>query len=386
MKINNMKNFNVRNLFAVCLIAMFVISLIPLAFADDNASVRASATASANSGNPRKDLNEIRAAEKDQRDKMKDERQNFQQERKEDMQQMKENRQNFMQQRNESMQQIKEARQNFRQERNETMQKLKDEKEKLFQQRKDFMEKMKENTQERISILKEAQEAKRSGKANETVEKYKDFVSKTAGQWINELNDLKSKVQESKELSDQQKADITATIDAKIANITSLKVQIDASTTKDQLKDYTKQLRELKTDSFQRLFNLRVLSARIQGYTNRASEMQKRLDAISQRAKAKNVDISAEVSAFNTKIKDSSDKNAQAQLDISQVISLMKTAGNDAQAKSLMDNARDALKGATDSLKQAQETLKSIVGKLGAAGKSDVLAQASGSANATASS
>ena len=375
MKINNMKNFNVRNLFAVCLIAMFVISLMPLAFADNNASVRASATASANSGNPRKDLNEVRAAEKDQRDKMKNERDK-----------MKDERQNFQQERKDTMQQMKENRENFQQERNETMQKLKDEKEKLLQQRKDFMEKMKEKTQERISILKEAQEAKRSGKANETVEKYKEFVSKTAGQWINELNDLKSKVQESKELSDQQKADITAAIDAKISNITSLKAQIDASTTKEQLKDYTKQLRELKTDSFQRLFNLRVLSARIQGHINKAGELQKRLDAISQRAKAKNVDISAEVSAFNAKIKDASDKNAQAQSDISQVISLMKTAGNDAQAKSLMDNARDALKGATDSLKQAQETLKSIVGKIGAAGKSDVLAQASGSANATASS
>ena len=309
-----MKTHNMKNLFAVCLIAMFVISLVPLAFADNNVSAQGSTTASSSSGNPRQDLAAAREAAKEQR------------------------------------------------------------------------QKMKENREERINLLKEAQEARKAGKANETLEKYREFVSKTAGQWIKELKDLKSKIQESTELNDQQKADITATIDAKVANITSLKAQIDVSTTKDQLKEYTKQLRELRTESYKRMFNLRVLSARIQGHVNKAKELQKRLDAISQRAKAKNVDISAEVAVFNAKIKDASDKNAQAQSDIGQVIALMKTAGDNAQAKSLMDNARDALKGATDALKQAQETLRSIVNKIKSAGKVDVLAETSASANATASS
>ena len=207
-----MKKSNFKNLFAVCLIAMFIISLVPLAFADENVSAQGSAAVSASSGNPKQDLAAVREAAKEEKEKM------------------------------------KEDRQNFMQERNETMQKLKDEKEKLNQERKDFMEKMKENTQKRISILKEAQEARKSGKANETMEKYKEFVSKTAGQWISELNELKSKIQESTELTDQQKADITATIEAKVASITSLKAQIDASTTKDQLKEYTKQLRQLRTE------------------------------------------------------------------------------------------------------------------------------------------
>ena len=344
-----MKKSNFKNLFAVCLIAMFVISLVPLAFADENVSVRGSAAVSGSSGTPRQNLTALREAAKEEKEKMKEERQNF------------------------------------RKERNETMQKLKDEREKINQERKDFMEKMKENTQERISILKEAQEARKAGKENQTVEKYREFVSKTAGQWISELNELKSKIQESTELTEQQKTDITATIDVKVANITSLKAQIDASTTKDQLKDYTKQLRQLRTESYKRLFNLRVLSARIQGHINKASQLQKRLELLSQKAKAKGVDISAEVAAFNAKIKDASDKNAQAQSDIIQVIALMKNSGKDAQAKSLMDSTRDALKAATDSLKQAQETLKSIVNKIKSAGKAEVLVETSASANATAS-
>ena len=343
-----MKTNKIKNLFAVCLIAIFVTSLIPLAFADENTSVQTSV--SVNSGNPRQDLAAARDAAKDEREKMKEERQAF------------------------------------RQERNETMQKFKDEREKLNQERKDFMEKMKENTQERVTLLKEAQEARKGKRENETIGKYRAFVSKTAGQWIDELNELKSKVQESTELTEQQKADITATIDVKITSITSLKAEVDASTTKEQLKDYTKQLRELRTESYKRLFNLRVLSARIQGHINKASQLQKRLDLISQRAKTKNVDISTEVSAFNAKIKDASDKNAQAQSDIAQVIALMKASGDNAQAKTLMDGTRDALKAATEALKQAQETLKSIVNKIKSAGKADVLAEASVSANATASS
>ena len=241
---------------------------------------------------------------------------------------------------------------------NETIQKL-------ITDRKEFLQIDKSSKEERQQVLKEAKDAKKSGNINESIDKFKDFLIKTADQWITELNEIKSKVQEGKELSEQQKSDILSSIDSQVSSLNSAKGQIQATTTKDELKAAAKSLKESRADSFRRIFSLRILAARIEGHVNRAKILESRLDAIAQRAKKKNIDISSDVISFKNKIQATSDKNKQAQDKLSQVIAFMKNPSSDKERiKSLMDDARNLLKDSEQELKQAHEILKSIVSKI----------------------
>ena len=309
-----MKTSNIKNLFAICLIAMFVISLMPLAFADNaSTSTNTSITSSGQTGRGhgmRQDIIAARETNKENREK------------------------------------IKEMRTEIKEE------------------RKDFMEHIKATREDVLESLKAAREAKKSGNINETISKYKEFLLKTDNQRLEELNEAKTKIDESKELSDQEKSDIMTLIDAQISRLTTIKAQIEAATTKELIKDGAKSLREAKADSFRRFFSLRILSARIQGLVNRAKILGQRLDIIVDKAKSRNIDISSEVSSFKAKIAVASDKQSQAHDKLAQTILLMKGSGDKDQIKSSMDETRQLLKDAAQALKDAHEMLKSIVNKI----------------------
>lgn len=276
--------------------------------------------------------------------------------------------------RNKTNKEAREAeRESNKQEREAERESQKQRVETLRTEAKAFMEKRKAEREDRENVLKSAKEAKASGNRNETIAKSKEYLSKTVDQWINDLNYVKAKIQESTELTDQQKSDITSIIDDKVADLTAFKAKIDGATTKDEIKQLAKELKDKKVEGLRMLFNLRVLSARIQGHVNRAKNLEARLEKISERAKAHGVDITAEVASFKVKIAAANDKNTQATGKIAEALTLSKTAGYNDKAKGLMEEARNLLKDAEKSLKDAQDVLKSIVSKIKASGKPDIL-------------
>ncbi len=253
----------------------------------------------------------------------------------------------------------------------------------MKEERKDFMEQMKEDRKARLEVLKDARSAKKSGDMNTTVDKFKEFLSLTADQWMAELSELKAKIQESN-LSDAQKSDIIATIDLQIAEINATKATIDSATTKEELKDAAKMLKETKADHYRRAFSLRVLSARVQGHINKAESLEKRLEQLESKAAEKGINISAEVDAFNAYIDLASQKNKQAQDQMTAAIAYIK-AGDKEQAKTAMDEAHKLLKEAAEALKDARDELKSIVSKLKSA-KVDIEPSPTNSTNSSDSS
>ena len=284
---------------AVMMIAVFLFSLVPLAFADEGSddAVEASATASAETDDVkvavttservmtaeekaklleskeamRKEQERIKAARAQSKEAMEQEREKL----KAEMEIKREAMKDSIEAKREEMKQVREL----------SKENLKS----MMTERKEFMEKIKVEVKERHDTLELARKAKKEGKTNETINRYKEYLVKSVDHLTEELEHAKENIAEKTELLDSEKSEITTAIDAQIASLASLKAEISAATTKDQLKEVAKKLADSRAEHFRRYFSLRVLSARIQVEVNRAEVIEKRLETLSEKAKAKKI-------------------------------------------------------------------------------------------------
>jgi hypothetical protein len=227
----------------------------------------------------------------------------------------------------------------------------------------EFHEAAEQLTDERQK-LKEARD-KKDEKAS--LEHAKNYLLRTADALIKHLEKIKAKVQESENIADDTEAKIVAEIDAQIAEINAIKADAQAATTKEQIKEAAKKLREKwnKLKHLVRLYAERVVSARVEGLVNRGIVLEKKLDNVLAKAKEKNitVDVSAEMSQFSEKIALSKDKYTQAQAKLSAVLELKAGNATNEQVKAAADEAKALLKEARDAVKEAHDILKTIVQK-----------------------
>ena len=194
---------------------------------------------------------------------------------------------------------------------------------------------------------------------------------KAADLLIFHLEKLKINVQANENIPSDEEARIVAQIDAKITQISSLKTEVNAATTKEQIKQLAKNLREIWNDVKDTVIDLnsdRVISARVEGLVNRAKVLEKRLDQILAKANESNVtvDVSAEISMFSERIANAEDKEKQAQAKLTEAINISGTNQtiNKEKIKILRQDAHQLLMEANNFLKQAHEMLKLIVKKV----------------------
>ena len=217
---------------------------------------------------------------------------------------------------------------------------------------------------------KDLNEAIKDRNENKTIDSAKKFLSRASDALINHLEKIKTQVQESKNIPEDRVKKMVADIDAEIAAVKSIKAQAEAATTKEQLKEAAKKLREEwnKVKSLIKLHTDRLVSARVEGLVNQGLVLEKRLDSILAKAKEKGIEINvdAEVKSFSEKIGASRDTYKKAQAKISEALDL-RAKGEPAESdkiKQLLKDAEDMLKQARDSLKDAHEVLKTIVKKI----------------------
>ncbi len=235
-----------------------------------------------------------------------------------------------------------------------------------------------ENARERYEEAKEGlQDARQrlrhslqSGNQTGTFEHAKNYLLRTADALINHLEKIKTKAQENENIPDDKEVEIVAEIDAEIAEINSIKLEIEAATTREQIKELAKKLRdkwrELK--HIIRFHTYRIVAARVMGIVNQGLVLEKRLDKILANLNESgiDVDVDQEVEDFKDKINESRDLYKQAQGKLSEVIDL-RAAGEPADSetiKALLEEARDLLKQSRDALKEAHDLLKEIVKKI----------------------
>ena len=237
---------------------------------------------------------------------------------------------------------------------------------------KQRFENAKEKFNEAKETLKEERDAFKEAKENEDdaaiLEHSKNYLLRTAEALISHLEKIKAKIQESSQISDDGEAKMVAEIDAQITEINIIKAEIEAATTKEQIKEAAKKLRAKwnRLKHIARLHSERVVSARVEGLVNRGIVLEKKLDHILQKAEEKGIDadVSAEVEAFSSKIALAKDKYAQAQAKLESVLDLKAGNATNDQIKSAADEAKSLLKEARDALKEAHDILKEIVKKI----------------------
>lgn len=236
-----------------------------------------------------------------------------------------------------------------------------------FEKAKEDFKEAKDALNETRNRLREAKE-----KRDETaiINNSKTYLLRTADVLINHLEKIKAKVQESKNIANDTEAKIVAEIDARIAEINKIKADAQAATTKEQVKEAAKKLREVwsKLKTLINLYTERVVSARVEGIVNQELVLEKRLDNILEKEKEKGVevDVNSEMNQFSEKIATSRDKYKQAQDKLSEALDLKakNESADTEKIKTLVNEANELLKQARDSLKDAHEILKALVKKI----------------------
>ena len=231
-----------------------------------------------------------------------------------------------------------------------------------FEKAKEKFKEAKDELQDTRNKLREARSEE------EKLQHAKNYSLKVADVLIQYLEKVKAKVQESKNIDEARATQIVADIDLQISEITQIKVDIEAATTKEQVKDAAKKLREKwnKLKHITRLHAERVISARIEGLVNRGIVLEKKLDHILAKAEEKGIEInvSVEVAQFSEKIALAKDKYTQAQAKIASVIDLKAGNATNEQIRAVADEANALLKEARDAIKEAHSILKTIVSKI----------------------
>ena len=118
-------------------------------------------------------------------------------------------------------------------------------KEKLAQLKEKF-----ENAKEKFKAVKteltderqKLKDATEKGNSEEALAHAKAYLLKTADALINHLEKLKAKVQESANIPDAREKQIVTEIDAQITEVTAIKAEIEAAATKEQIKESAKKL------------------------------------------------------------------------------------------------------------------------------------------------
>lgn len=239
--------------------------------------------------------------------------------------------------------------------------------EELRERYEDVKEKYKEAKEDMHDARERLKHSLQDGNQTGAFEHAKTYLLRSADALINHLEKLKTKVQENENIPDDREAEIVAEIDVQISAINDIKVEIEAATTREQIKDAAKKLRDVwkKLKHIIKFHTQRIVAARVEGIVNNGLVLEKRLDKILANLN-ESTDVDVEVDNFKAKINLSRDKYRQAQDKLEEVLDL-RAAGESADSekiKALMEEAGQLLKEARDALKEAHEILKSIVKKI----------------------
>jgi len=231
-------------------------------------------------------------------------------------------------------------------------------------------EKFRESKDDLEDAREKLKESKEKHDDYATIENARAYLLKVSDALISHLEKIKAKVQENSNIEANVSARIVAEIDSQIADINSIRADVQSATTKEQIKEDASKLRK-KWNTLKHLIDLyskRVVSARVEGIVNQGLVLEKRLDHVLQEARDKNIslDVSAEVGVFSQKIADSKDRYTRAQAKISEALDLRFKGEPDdsSKIKALIDEANQLLKESRDSIKQAHDELKVIVKKI----------------------
>jgi hypothetical protein len=216
--------------------------------------------------------------------------------------------------------------------------------------------------QSREEAVKTKVEEFRAAAAERRLTILKDLCSKMADHRLRELESLKTKVKNSS-LATEEKNEILATIDAKIAAVNEVKSDCEGATTVEALKTLIRDLQtkhRLFHSVLPRLHALRALGrakAFIGRLTNHVATIQKHID----KAEARGCDVTDEEKAledYQAAVKEAQDHLAEAKKIIATFKDTEDPGGKRTELKTHMTAMKDALLKARDAHKKIIAGLK----------------------------
>lgn len=186
---------------------------------------------------------------------------------------------------------------------------------------------------------------------------------------IDDLNALNTRVQGLKNVSDTEKQSISASVQANISGLTSLKAKIDADTDASTAMTDAKSI----TGSY-RIYMLVVPQGHIAAAADRVAtivnmmtslqvKVQARLDA--EKAAGKDVSVAqGQMAVLTAAVADAGAKGQSAQGSVANLKPDQGDKTVQASNTAALKSARADIKTATGDLETARKTLKSIVGSL----------------------
>lgn len=199
----------------------------------------------------------------------------------------------------------------------------------------------------------------------------KQYLLNTIDALSSHLSSLDAQVQGTEELDDKDVRYNSETIQTLLIDLNDLRSKVESATTKDQLVQFSKDLKDLlkdvKEDSSFSIENIRA--GRVGEIVVRAEHLQAQLASIQDKYSqnlTNNTELNNLVNEFNTKIEDAKSKYNQALDKLSDAKLIKgKSLGNStnltiADKQQLIQDAHQLLVQAHEDLKDAHELLKQI--------------------------
>src|SRR3989338_6157441 len=231
--------------------------------------------------------------------------------------------------------------------------------EEMFNDAEERLHEAKEKLEKRRKLLLEA---KSSGDEGAIIEHAKQGLLRAADAIISHLEKVKSKAQESEDLSEEEANEIVADIDAKIAEINDAKAAIEAATTKEDIREQAKKInaawKRIKVKAEQHARSL--INGGFGGILKRSEALERKIDRILAEMEERGIDVSS----IEEKVAEFSDKVAGAREKLKQSNEKFKEAkstGIDEERKALLEEAKTLAREAHDALKEAHDILNEII-------------------------
>ena len=206
----------------------------------------------------------------------------------------------------------------------------------------------------------------------EIIEQAKEQLLKTADLMIEHLNKLISKIESSEDLTDEEANESIEKLNAQISEIEAIKAKIEAAQTKEEITAAAKELRSKLAD-LKRSSDVHagsVVNARIGGIIVKSKQLETKLSNILERMaeQGKNTsEIEPLIADFNAKLDE-----AITHYNLS-VEKFREAKATTPPNTDLIREAQNHLKEAHKSLQDAQKILKDIVSSIKEAGGEEEL-------------
>ena len=222
---------------------------------------------------------------------------------------------------------------------------------------------------ERVSACRNDTSASCRELRDEAFQNSKELLTKAADRAIAHLEKLKSRVEESNDLSADRASEIVSNIDDEIFSIFASKAKIEAASTSEELRDAGKELKRALNDINQvvQIHKREWTHASTGEIVTRAELLERRLERVLASADESNIetrDLDALSASFSEHVlaARTAHKNAETHLEVA------RNADTNEERVAAIKKARDFDHTAQDELKQATEVLQEITHKVKEAG------------------